>query len=167
VPDGTYLWPLNTTVRNTNTKAYWWNYWTGNTYALNQRRLRVLRATAKVGWMESWDLAATAVVEAEATGGGERIILNHTLTWKVDQNPCTGRSDILLMGGERTSTGEEIPAFLMYKDIRVSHPWFDGGGSGDCGAGEAWRRQAALNHRRYIQVGAVQAVEEFNEGHCG
>jgi hypothetical protein len=117
--------------------------------------------------MESWDLAATAVVEAEATGGSERIILNHTLTWKVDQNPCTGRSDILLMGSERTSTGEEIPAFLMYKDIRVSHPWFDGGGPGDCGAGEAWRRQAALNHRRYIQVGAVQAVEEFNEGHCG
>jgi len=165
VPDGTYLWPLNTRVRNTNTKAYWWNYWTGNPYALNQRGLRVLRATAKLGWMESWDLAATTVVEAEASGGSASAQLNSTLTWERLPDPCTGGQDYLQIGGVPEGSGRQMsPAFLMYKDIRVSHPWFHGGGSGDCGVGDAWRRQAALNHRRYIQVGAVQAVEEFSEG---
>jgi hypothetical protein len=134
VPNGTYLWPLNARVRNTDTKAYWWNYWTGNAYTLNQTGLRVLRVTAKLGWMESWDLAATTVVEAEANDGSASALLNPTLTWQERRNPCTGGMSILLMGGvPRTSTGEESPAFL--------------------------------NHRYYIQVGAVQAVEEFNEGH--
>ncbi len=43
VPDNTYLWPLNARVRSTNTRAYWWNYWTGNAYVFDQKGLRVFR----------------------------------------------------------------------------------------------------------------------------
>ncbi|GBC94219.1 hypothetical protein HRbin15_02727 [bacterium HR15] len=160
VPDGTYLWPLNQSARSSNTLLYWWNYWTDNPYPLNQQGLGVLRATAKLGWMESWDFAAITVVGAQSVDERNRPELNNVFTWTVYSDECSGRQVILLMGGiPRRSSDEGIPAFLMYKDVQVLHPWAT--------EQDRWRSQVADAHRAQIQVGAVQTVEKFNEGSFG
>lgn len=114
--------------------------------------------------MESWDLAAITVVDAMSADSNNPI-LNHKLTWTQWANECTGSSSVLLMGGIPPSPASEgQPAFLMYKNIRVSHPWVLGEGSDSCGGNDEWRQQVADAQRAYIEVGAVQTVEGFIEG---
>jgi len=163
VPDNTYLWPLNARVRSTSAKAYWWNYWTNSACPLSQKGLSVLRVTAKLGWMESWDLAATTVVEAKSIGGD--VDTNPTLSWFLERDPCTGASSYLLIGGTRDTS-----AYVARYDIFISHPWWSPPrvDIGDCsGANDRWQCEKALAHRALIQVGAVQSVERFDEGSFG
>ena len=62
VPNGTYLWPLNARVSNSDIKAYWWNYWSASPLAFQANTLHKLLATAKLGWMETWDIAAVTTL---------------------------------------------------------------------------------------------------------
>lgn len=173
VPDGMYLWPeyvgINPDTRlpdprylysSKATEACWWNYWTSNLLELNQQGVSLVGAEARLGWMRSWDLAAITVVGLTRTGGLDTPRLNNGLFWRVMTNPCWPGSQeppqlpLLLSGAP--GAGFLYPAFLMYTDIVVVHPWY---------GGDVWQKQIAdSHHRAAIQVGAVQTVEGFSEG---
>ncbi|GIV05544.1 MAG: hypothetical protein KatS3mg016_1119 [Fimbriimonadales bacterium] len=153
VPDNTYLWPLNARVRNTDTKAYWWNYWTNSPLEFQANTLHKLLTTAKLGWMESWDIAAitTLAISVEIRSGGE----DHArsgLIWSMRDNPCTNQRVPLLWGGAM-----DAPARLVAAEVRVDHPWRL--------SQDPYQTQVVASHRQRAQVGIVQSVEQFTKGY--
>jgi len=153
VPENTYLWPLNRVVRSGETLAYWWNYWTNSPLEFQANTLHKLLATAKLGWMESWDIAAITTlsisVEMHSTDG------NHAqsgFVWSMVNNTCTNQRVALLRGG----TGD-APARLVAAHVTVDHPWRL--------SQDSYQTQVVTSHRQRAQVGIVQSVEQFTKGY--
>jgi len=157
VPNNTYLWPLNRNVSSTSTKAYWWNYWAETPFAF-AASLHKFLASAKLGWMESWDIATVTTLSASVQmHSGDDEHAREGLVWAPRQNPCTGQQAILLAGGTIDSdTGRFLHARLVAAQVAVVHPWKQ--------SGDVWQRGVAQGHRQRVQVGVVQSVEQFSEG---
>lgn len=149
VPNGTYLWPLNGRVYNTSTSSYWWNFWTPSPVNSTKGVLH-LRASAKLGWMETWDIASIALVRVEERMKEEPI--NRGFTWASGNDPCTGQNAIFLMGGR-----DGNPARKVVTEVEGVHPWKDD-------PDNFLKEIANQQHRRQIQVGVVQSVESFQKG---
>lgn len=148
VPNNTYLWPLNRNVSSTSTKAYWWNYWAETPFAFASSLHKFL-ASAKLGWMESWDIASVIALSTNVVVRTNQV--NGGLVWENISNPCDGRSIPLLRGGNSSS-----PARMAAASVTVSHPWQQ--------SGDMWQRGVAQEHRQRVQVGVVQSIERFSEG---
>lgn len=149
VPDNTYLWPLNRVVRSGDIVAYWWNYWTDSPLEFQANTLHKLLATARLGWMESWDIAAIttlsiAVEDEDHTQSG--------FVWSIETNPCTNQPVALLRGGTW-----DVPARLVAARVTVDHPWRL--------SQDSYQTQVVTSHRQRAQVGIVQSVEQFTKGY--
>lgn len=159
VPDNTYLWPLDKQVRSTATRAYWWNFWTPSpiTVSGENEYLLHLRASAKLGWMETWDIASVVLVSfvnhPPRNNQGRELdwdTINTGFQWHEDTNPCTRQRVYRLLGGAQR------PARLMATTVEANHPWKV--------SPDAFQQAVAQGHRTKIQVGVVQSVEKFSKG---
>jgi len=153
VPNNTYLWPSNDRVRNSDIEAYWWNYWSASPLAFQANTLHKLLATARLGWMETWDIAAVTTLSTSVRLRSS--YENHArrgFVWSMETNPCTNERVALLRGG--TTDG---PARLVAAEVTVDHLWRL--------SQDRYQMQVVTSHRRLTQVGIVQSVEQFTKGY--
>jgi hypothetical protein len=159
VPNDTYLWPSNTRVRNSDIEAYWWNYWSASPLAFQENTLHKLLATARLGWMETWDIAAITTLSTSVSmqSVDDSDHAQSGFVWSLETDPCTNQSIALLRGGRIGNDGNELPARLVAAEVTVDHPWRL--------SQDRYQMQVVTSHRSLTQVGIVQSVEQFTKGY--
>jgi len=166
VPNDTYLWPSDARVRNSDIEAYWWNYWSASPLAFQANTLHKLLATARLGWMETWDIAAVTTLStsvrllSENENDAQNENRNHArrgFVWSMETNPCTNERVAFLRGGRIGNDGNELPARLVAAEVTVDHLWRL--------SQDRYQMQVVTSHRRLTQVGIVQSVEQFTKGY--
>jgi len=143
----------NARVRNSDIEAYWWNYWSASPLAFQANTLHKLLATARLGWMETWDIAAVTTLSTSVRlRSSYEDHARRGFVWSMETNPCTNERVALLRGG--TTDG---PARLVAAEVTVDHLWRL--------SRDRYQMQVVTSHRRLTQVGIVQSVEQFTKGY--